>query len=751
MKRAILLIICAYALLAIPPDLRASTWTTASCSRDDVNSYAGDGANSASVHDGDTVIISAIGSPCTWTTYVVIAKGITVQGAGGCTLDSGGVPTACPVIIKDNVTSGALIYIGVPAGKAARLTNLEFDDGGRPSQEFTGIIQSGFQTDGDGSTIRIDHIWTNQLNGVALHPVAMGGLIDHNRLDTNSNKHPILLFGSTFSGQAGDLWGDGIWTAGARFGQTAGAVAATVYIESNKISNLTTVYTCADSWRGARWVARYNTTSNCSWSAHGTDSAQRDRGTQMVEIYNNTMATTATDHILDLRSGAAILWGNTLDSHFNKAADIVVDRMVGPNDNLPFHGADGRNPVDKNDAGNPFATGTVASAGTGTLTVSGTPWTGIDWTGYQVHNTTCTTPHCGQSIIFSNTNNTLTFSPDHLGQYISFSAGNTFEINKVTYALDQPGRTGGSMLVHKSGSCTTVSTTANCTVASHGYSTNDIIIVDVGSLYRGVFQITVDNINQFHFTYWGGGGNDSGDFWKLPGGANDQATSPVYAFLNKASGTEVSVGVQSNCGQYTCIQNDSYYNWTTNFNGTTGCADAPICGVGSGPRGIRPASTRSGLAWWATDQGGDWDKVHVGANDGCLDIVVAGSWFNCVYTPAVFPHPLTGPASITLVNPSLGSQGATNLIIAVTGTDTSWLDGTTVASFGGSGITVISTSCLNAVLCNVTVNISGGATPGPRTLTMTTNAAMETANFTVIPPTSGTGNRSIGRARGRAR
>lgn len=66
------------------------------------------------------------------------------------------------------------------------------------------------------------------------------------------------------------------------------------------------------------------------------------------------------------------------------------------------------------------------------------------------------------------------------------------------------------------------------------------------------------------------------------------------------------------------------------------CAD----GVGVGARASRPGNCTTGTAWWATDQGGNWDTSNGSANDGTLDKCTAtNTWTNAVYTPKTYPHP----------------------------------------------------------------------------------------------------------------
>jgi hypothetical protein len=83
--------------------------------------------------------------------------------------------------------------------------------------------------------------------------------------------------------------------------------------------------------------------------------------------------------------------------------------------------------------------------------------------------------------------------------------------------------------------------------------------------------------------------------------------------------------------------NRDYYLYTSSFTGATG--------NGAGPRSARPSTCTEGVAYWATDQGGDWNKANASANDGTLDVcTAANTWTNGMYTPYTYPHPLTGGA-----------------------------------------------------------------------------------------------------------
>src|SRR5206468_12010053 len=107
--------------------------------------YDSDGSsvNIQSIHDalaqnGDTITLPA--GIFAWTTKVTISKAITLQGAG-----------VGSTIVKDAVQSGQLIHWSLVAGLPARLTGIEFQDGGRTATGLApgGIVRvDGYNTNG---------------------------------------------------------------------------------------------------------------------------------------------------------------------------------------------------------------------------------------------------------------------------------------------------------------------------------------------------------------------------------------------------------------------------------------------------------------------------------------------------------------------------------------------------------------------------------------------------------------------------
>ena len=90
------------------------------------------------------------------------------------------------------------------------------------------------------------------------------------------------------------------------------------------------------------------------------------------------------------------------------------------------------------------------------------------------------------------------------------------------------------------------------------------------------------------------------------------------------------------------------------------CDSNQSTGVCEGTWANRPTSCTDGVAYWATDKGGDWNTISGGANDGGLYVCAGGDYTDptdLYYTPLTYPHPLrgqtkkaqynfTGPASV---------------------------------------------------------------------------------------------------------
>ncbi|OYW21524.1 MAG: hypothetical protein B7Z52_00740, partial [Burkholderiales bacterium 12-64-5] len=91
------------------------------------------------------------------------------------------------------------------------------------------------------------------------------------------------------------------------------------------------------------------------------------------------------------------------------------------------------------------------------------------------------------------------------------------------------------------------------------------------------------------------------------------------------------------------------------------------------------------------------------------------------------------PPSLASVTPSNGAQGATIASLAIVGTNTNFVQGTSVLTFSGTGITVNTLTVTDATHATANITITGAAATTARDVTVTTSTevATLTAGFTV--------------------
>jgi hypothetical protein len=125
-----------------------------------------------------------------------------------------------------------------------------------------------------------------------------------------------------------------------------------------------------------------------------------------------------------------------------------------------------------------------------------------------------------------------------------------------------------------------------------------------------------------------------------PVSGQPQHVSDSYFWNNSENGTHLFKAVLGSENLNNALaENREFYNQQASFNGTVG--------IGSGPLLNRPATCTPGVAYWAVDAGGNWNRVNTSAQDGALYKCVTANTWQLYYTPYTYPHPLrtSGPLS----------------------------------------------------------------------------------------------------------
>jgi hypothetical protein len=404
-------------VLILSPMTEAATINAASCAITDVTTAL------TAASDGDTVQIPA--GRCSWTSTLKITKGVTLAGAG---IDQ--------TIIQDNVPrTNPNFGIVIAAGPSSmwRLTGFTITAG-----SVTDIAGAGtIQLSGSSHSFRVDHVKINDT--YTYHHISMWsdlwGVIDHSQFVTTRNAVGIFVRHDSWGGVGAN--GDNSWASPTNLG-----TPQFVFIEDNTFSSTGAVQDAVDSLHGARFVARYNTTTNMTiGGGHGTDSGQRARSTRAFEIYNNKMvATSVWAEASTLRGGTGVIYSNTL-TNFNIAVGAKNYRDVDAFS--PWGAADGSSPFDNN-TGDVYASGKhTSSNGTSLVLTDATKsWTPNQWVGYSLRNAT----QGWGSAIVSNTATTITVYSSNYGAGRTWNNGDAYQILSTYPALDQVGNGPGALL-----------------------------------------------------------------------------------------------------------------------------------------------------------------------------------------------------------------------------------------------------------------------------------------------------------------
>jgi hypothetical protein len=257
---------------------------------------------------------------CTWTSGLVINKGINLIGAGiGATNIIANVPTYCG---GQSYAMGNLIKYS-PANYSLdtpfRLSGFTFDLGNMCNGLVLGESKSGPFTVQD--QVRIDHNSWTDVSSVDLQAIWNFG-VAYGVVDNNQFNIPYPIRNSP-QVQDASWWANSpqnIFTPG---GNT------TLYYEDNVFTNITgpSDSILADGQFGTRYAFRYNTiTINkptySLFEIHGYQPG-RMPASFGVEVYGNLMnASTVQVGLVSVRSGKSYVFNNdvqTTDSFYNKA------------------------------------------------------------------------------------------------------------------------------------------------------------------------------------------------------------------------------------------------------------------------------------------------------------------------------------------------------------------------------------------------------------------------------------------------
>jgi hypothetical protein len=130
-------------------------------------------------------------------------------------------------------------------------------------------------------------------------------------------------------------------------------------------------------------------------------------------------------------------------------------------------------------------------------------------------------------------------------------------------------------------------------------------------------------------------GSDTTEWdWDAPG-AWSQVVQPIYFWGNLTGGSAMTIDVDTTGNADLHIQASREFYCDA---GHGACAS----GVTSGAIASRPSTCTTGVAYWATDEGGNWNTLNGSSQDGRLYRCTATDTWTVYYTPLTYPHPWAG-------------------------------------------------------------------------------------------------------------
>jgi len=438
--------------LVCAPLAEATTYAAASCSYADVSAQA-DASMNRSLVDGDTVTVPACQPGISWTQTLKITKGITLKGAG---IDQ--------TVLIDDVWDGMTRQpiISVSCGSVDVTL-----------RDFT--IKRGTMSSTTPVTVGTIRLFCD--NGVSGRPIIKSVKLH----DPNSNSFITAygglgggVFDSTFIGSMGSSnimvatflisyrgvggYGDNSWAQPTSLGSSN-----FFFIERNTFTTTAGgVGTVLDAYQGSRVVVRNNTvTDQDVCGDHGLDSGGRNRSSRVIECYRNSATYSNKQAVMAIRrGGTGMYFGNTKMGAGTLGMFVQGMNYRDVDGFAPWGACDGGGSWDDNIAtvyasgrhtGSTNSNGVLTDNAQNFLTVcAGGNCNGAD---YRIRNVTrgwssdiCDAGQIGDGCTQDVTTTTLQGRASNYRQERTWNLNDQYQIRKVNYCIDQPGRGAGVYL-----------------------------------------------------------------------------------------------------------------------------------------------------------------------------------------------------------------------------------------------------------------------------------------------------------------
>lgn len=284
--------------------VQAQTINATSCSLNDVQS-----ALTSVNSDGTTVNIPA--GNCTWTSSLSLNQtySMTIKGQTTC---SGTPASSCSdsTVISDGASGDSpALRVTTAGGKSLRITGITFSGGN--SNQWGGALR----VYGRSQQVRIDHVHFKNIANTAITTDGVLGVMDHVVFDISNNQEGWRPLNTSWNGVGQS--GDNSWADDTGFGTNK-----FFFLEDSTVNGSGQQGGATnDCFSGGRYVVRYSVLNDSSVQGHTTGHAGDDRGCRAQEFYNNTMPAPSGGIIafnaVDLESGPAMVWGNTVSNYSN--------------------------------------------------------------------------------------------------------------------------------------------------------------------------------------------------------------------------------------------------------------------------------------------------------------------------------------------------------------------------------------------------------------------------------------------------